>query len=248
MQPNRNIRSWTVITAVVLTMSAMGSHAGAWDIGTISEVQANRIGLSVQWTTQVEATNMDDIVALVLAVDEDDATTFFEITGGRIREVVSQRDVLPNGRTFGTGSEGLAKAREYAELRREMLQIELKARDIDDPVTIQEITLPRTTLYVASRTGAVQAFDAESGKQLWRASVGEHGLSVYGLAASSQYVAAVAGSTVYCLDAKTGKVLWQQRCSHAVTGNPTFSENYVFVPLWDGHLQAFPLSNAGRGY
>ncbi len=244
----RDQRFSAVCCAALATAAWWCSAAAARDVGIISEAQANRIGLSVHWTSQVEASNLNDVVAAVLAVDENDATTFFEITGGRVREVVSQRDIAPNGRPFGTGAEGLAQARAYAELRREMLQTELNARGIEETVALQEMTLPRTTVYVATRTGAVQAFDAETGRQLWRASVGELYFDVVGLAASPRFVAVVLASSVYCLDAKTGKVLWQQRCSHAVTANPTFSDNYVFVPLWDGHLQAFPLDNNGRGH
>ncbi len=52
-----------------------------------------------------------------------------------------------------------------------------------------------------------------------------------------------ANSTAYELDAKTGKVLWQQRIGHKLTGGPTVADGGVYFPAYDGSVYALRASD-----
>ena len=75
---------------------AMANHTISGQ-GMISRDQASRVGMVVQWFAQVEGVGPSELINLRLVVDENKSTTFFEVIGGRLREVVSENDISPFG-------------------------------------------------------------------------------------------------------------------------------------------------------
>lgn len=210
------------------------------DIGMISPVMANRAGMTVAWFTQLETASFRDLASIELVINENNSTTFFEVKGGPLREVISQHDISPFGKPFG-----IDDAEKYADIRREIMQARLQARNRSETVTVNKYTLPQTTVFAMNHMSTVHAIDGETGKTLWKTKVGSTVLPAVGLGANKTHVAVANGSTVYCLEAATGKVLWERKASHAIGDSPAVSDEAVFVPLINGRLEVMPIEMKG---
>jgi outer membrane protein assembly factor BamB len=218
-------------------------HVAAGNDGKIiSDVQAKQAGLTVHWSTQIQFGRQGKLIDAVLVVDENDAISYFELVGGGRREVISDRDIGPNGTILE-----IKGAELRAQDRKEVIEAELRFRGSEDEVVIQEYKVPQATLFTLTDGGTVQAINAETGKLLWTTQVGNPKYPVIGLGASKDHVAVVRGSRVFCLDAKSGHVLFEHQCSNAVMNSPAVSEETIFVPLNNGALMALPIKSKGAG-
>jgi outer membrane protein assembly factor BamB len=208
----------------------------------VSQDQAQRAGMVVNWFSQARGAGTSGLVNTALVIDEDKGATYFEVKGGRLREIISENGIGPDGERF----KDQAAAEEFANIRLEVIQKRLEFEGSTDKATVSKITIPKSTIYAMSQSGLVQAFDAETGRQLWQTEVGERSFPSSGVGASKKLVAAVNGSSVYCLEPETGKVLWKKRCESAVMGNPAATDDAVFVPLADGRMQIFDATTDGN--
>jgi outer membrane protein assembly factor BamB len=228
--------------ATMLAFAGWSAILGANDGDIISDVQANQAGLTVHWFTQIQLGREQKLIAAELVVDENESTTFFEITGGGRREVISDKDINAFGEPYG-----VAGAEQRAKDRMEVIQAELKFHNSSETVKINQYTVPRSTVYALGDGGAMHAIDAETGVQLWQTQIGNRRHPTIGMGASKSYLAVVRGSRVYCLDARTGKVLFEYQCEYAVTNSPAVSEESIFVPLINGALMTLPIKSKGAG-
>ncbi len=234
---------WLMSVSMIVGL-AVGLAAGlaASDDKIVSDVQARQAGLTVHWSTQIQFGVQNKLVSAELVVDENDAITYFELVGGGRREVISDRDLGPDGKVLG-----VAGAELRAKDRKEVIEAELRFRDSSDTIEIRQYTIPQATLFTLTDGGSVQAINAETGNILWTNQIGNPKYPVIGLGASKQHVAVVRGSRVYCLDAKNGHLLFEYQCNHAVMNSPAVSEQTVFVPLNNGALMALPIATKGAG-
>ena len=228
-----------LVTAPVVGQSA-GSTVGA------SDAVIHRAGLMVEWSSQAPVGVASELIDWELFVDENSATTTFEVTAGNRREIISQFDRNARGEILG-----IEGAERPAETRREYLIALHKARGKDDvEVKVQRFQKPTATIYAMSNRGEIAALDADSGKTQWVHSIRQLGLNRLpgiGLGVNKSYVAAVLGSTVYCLEASTGKELWSKPCKYSVGSSPAVTDTRIMVPLTDGRLEVFPIESKGIG-
>ena len=89
--------------------------------------------------------------------------------------------------------------------------------------------------------------DGDTGKIRWKRKIGQTKLPSIGVGASSNYVAATNGSSVYCMNARNGKVLWSRKCINAPSASPAVSDDYVYVPLMNNRVEVFTLKSDGLG-
>lgn len=229
----------SAIIAVVLT-SLLTINLSATDT-SISELQ--RAGLTSQWFTQLEVGARSKIVNMQLQVNEDKSTRYFLVEYGGTVERISQFDLDAFGEPFG-----IEGAEKHANTRKEIVMAELAAQKRKDiEVTVRPITLPQSTIYTVDSRSKATAVDADTGQHLWQTQVGNPKFLTSGIGSSKNHVAVINGSTVYCLAAETGKVLWSRTCRRAPSAPPSVGEYSVFVPLADGRLEGFSIENNGRG-
>ena len=251
----------------MLAVAMLSTPAVARDGGVISSASVSPAGLTVQWFTQVDIAPGGRVVDIDMVVDENNSTTFFAVEYGNSREVISQHDFNAFGRPYG-----IEGAQQQAELRKEILEKELEALGRDTDIKINKYALPETTLFTLSNTGLVTSIDGDTGKTNWKTKIGSRNRPTVGIGANEDFVAAINGATVYCLEAATGKIVFEQRCSAAVGASPAVTgklpepppadldgeeleefkrvnqvTGYVFVPLVNGRLQAFSLAKNGIG-
>ena len=107
---------------------------------------------------------------------------------------------------------------------------------------VERAILTGNRLTVLTSAGVVQEFDAETGQSLWTAPIGNENYPSLGPTASDKYVALVNGSTLYVLDRADGRPIIIRRVGGAPGAAPALSQEFVFVPLVRGRIEAYPLS------
>lgn len=208
---------------------------GVEDNQMISTSRARQHGMEVQWFSQIQVNpHRGSVIEMFLQVDEDRATTLYELTHDGHRHIYSEFDRNPRGEVFGR--EG---AKEWANLQLGIL----KEKNID--AELKEYVRPKSTLYALTSQGLIQSINAETGRTNWAVGIGNPKYPSTGLAANNDFVAVVNGSRVYCLDAETGLTVWDRQCKSGPSGGVAISQNYIFVTEVNGMVQGFPLN--GRG-
>lgn len=203
------ILSWIIVTLMCLCFSPTSCA----EEGMASETLVDKAGLTVDWFAQSGIGPRDEIVDWALNIDENNATTFYVVAAGNIREVISEHSLNAFGEPFGKDG-----AVEYIEIRKEVIAAELKSEGITDAeIKVEQFTLPETTVYLITGEGLVVALDAESGGNKWTAQLGSGEFPAFGIGAGDENIAAVVGSTIYCLDPANGSVRWSRRCKYAVS-------------------------------
>ena len=93
-----------------------------------------------------------------------------------------------------------------------------------------------TLIYAAAHDGTVQAFNAESGKRVWRAST-DYPLSAGPGTNGNLVVAGSNDGDVVALDAETGEQRWHVRVTSEVLATPAVSADKVFFAYgqWQAH-------------
>ncbi len=227
---------------LTILLCASGSTAFA-DDGTLSDSGLNRAGLTSVWFTASGISSGGKIVDWTLNVNENKSTNYFVVKAGTYREIISQNNLSPFGIPYG-----LDGGVEYIETRKEVLEAELKSEGrADVKVITEQFSLPKSTIYILGNNGILTSIDADSGHQDWSVGVGSVNLPGIGIGASNDHVAAVNGSSLYCIEAVTGKVLWSQQCKFGVATSPAVSADHIYVPLLNGRMEIFEISKKGLG-
>lgn len=106
---------------------------------------------------------------------------------------------------------------------------------------VQHAVLADDQLFVLTTAGVVQAMDAKTGSTDWVTRIGNPNYPSLGPAASPMYVALVNGSTVTVLDRETGNMKISHELSGGAGGGPALTDEYVFVPMFTGKMDAYSL-------
>ena len=89
----------------------------------------------------------------------------------------------------------------------------------------------------------VHTFDAETGRLLWSAQLGERTGFARGVAANSFAVFVTNADTFFALDKKTGRPIWKIDLGTIPTSSPACDEERAMVGLTTGKIYAFDLKN-----
>ncbi len=231
--PRLNLALFTAAT--MFAAALLSIHSASANDEILSTSRARQYGMEVQWFSQVEVdSSYGEVVEMFLNVDENRATTMYEIVHDGNREVYTEFDRDPRGNVMGKQG-----AKEWAELQ----QFIFKEKGVD--VRIEEYVRPKSTLYALTTEGVVQSIDAETGRTLWTSAIGNPDYPSTGIAANDDYVAVVNGSSVYCLDADSGLEVWNRRCKSGPSGGVAVSEDFIFVTQVNGRVEGFPMNENG---
>ncbi len=201
----------------------------------INTTRANQNGFELQWFSQISVSPaIGEVKEMVMTVDENRSTTFFELSYDGGNEVYGENDVNKYGERFDAQG-----AEDWAKLRQDIL----KARGVKSE--IKKYVRPKSTLFSLTTNGTVQCIDAETGKTNWTVTVGKHTHPAVGISANSNVVGVVSGPYLFCLDAETGLRIWKRECQSGPTGGVAVSDTHIFVTEASGLVEAFPLEDAG---
>ena len=172
-----------------------------------------------------------------LHVDSKRAETYYEIAADEEFEVISAKELDAYGEPLGDQG-----ARKYAEDRAELLRQRGHTK-----VTVTRRVVPRMTLYVLTTASLLQAIDAETGKTLWKATVGRPDLASVGPAVSDDYVAVINGLRLHVFNAVTGHRIWTEPIEHAAGVRPVIIDGLpngkvvVYVPSVSGEVFGYDI-------
>ncbi len=108
---------------------------------------------------------------------------------------------------------------------------------------VERAVLEGDRLTVLTSAGVVQELNALTGQTYWIAPIGNENYPSLGPAGNDKFVAVLNGSTLYVLDRKDGKPAIIRSVGGAPGAAPALSDDYVFVPLISGRVEAYPLGN-----
>jgi outer membrane protein assembly factor BamB len=103
------------------------------------------------------------------------------------------------------------------------------------------ISRTETMLFAQTNYAKLHAYDAETGRRLWTAALGERMGFARGVAANSWAVFVTNANMLYSLDRGTGRTLWKTNLGTIPTSTPACSESRVWVGMTDGMLMGFLL-------
>ena len=238
----RSIIREIALSAVAVTLVVAGVAQANDDV--VSNAIIQRAGLQVEWSTHSGAGARSRIVDWHLNVNENKATTFYSITAGKFRETFSENKLNSFGKPLSQDeSYGVS---DYIDVRKKVLTAELKHLGVENPeIKIDQYSLPESTIYLYSSTGSVSAIDADTGALKWQNRVGKTAFMSVGVGADNNHVAVINGSTLYCLTADSGKLLFSAKCRHGVSAGPSVSWGRIYVPLVNGRLEVFKIKERG---
>ena len=203
--------------------------------------QLERLGLKQEWFTHSGIAAGGELADWYLDIDPNKATTYFEIVGGDYSETFSENELGPNGMPVG-----IEFGLKLANIKSEVVAARLKSDTGKEvAVTVNQYSLPESTLYTQTDSGIVRSINAETGKIRWSKSIGRPTSESIGVAGKGNYVAVVKGVSVYCLNSETGAVLWSKRCESAPSAPPEIYQNLIFVPLINGRVERFDVNAEG---
>ena len=99
------------------------------------------------------------------------------------------------------------------------------------------------TLFLVSDDAKLHAINAENGESLWMRPFGEKGMSCLEPAVNSQVVAVLNDLELFIFNRRNGKQVFQARLPSAAAMPCELSESYVYIPLMNGRMIAFPLED-----
>ncbi|MCC6494529.1 MAG: PQQ-binding-like beta-propeller repeat protein [Pirellulales bacterium] len=98
-------------------------------------------------------------------------------------------------------------------------------------------------LYAVTNSGIVTALNAETGEELWSKQVGKPGYPAYGPSANADYLGLISGSKLYLLDRHDGRAQWVRPVGSAPSSGPALSNQYAYVALVTGRIEAYKLDD-----
>lgn len=105
---------------------------------------------------------------------------------------------------------------------------------------LEGATLEGNMLVTLSSAGFVEAFDAETGEQLWATRVGNPDHFSLGPAVGTDVIAVINGATLHVLNRADRVTLLSRELGGAPAGAPAIGTGFVFVPLISGRVEGYP--------
>lgn len=107
--------------------------------------------------------------------------------------------------------------------------------------TVEHAVVDQDRVIVLTTAGVLHAMDAETGATAWITRLGNPDYPNYGPAVSDRYVAAINGSRLYVLKRENGLEVMNISLGGGPGGGPALTDDFVYVPLFNGRLEAHPL-------
>ena len=103
------------------------------------------------------------------------------------------------------------------------------------------ISRTENLLFAQTSYARLHAFDAETGRRLWSADLGERSGFARGVASNSWAVFVTNANILYALDRGTGRTLWKTNLQTIPASTPACDESHVHVGMANGILLGFQL-------
>ncbi len=109
-----------------------------------------------------------------------------------------------------------------------------------------KISRTQDHLFAQTNYARLHTFDAETGRLLWTASLGERSGLARGVAANSWAVFVTNANMFYALDRGSGRPIWRHNLGTIPTTTPACDESRAMVGLTNGMIEAFRLKDVDK--
>lgn len=233
-----NVVNHRTISSMLLLLLVVSGQAWGQYVSQayLSSAAANRLGLRAVWNKQVVShLAYGKISEICQFVSAESNYELHEIQYDGHKTLIREHALDRRGNVLG---------KEQAAFLAKQTVIALKESGYQPEQVTHHV--PEITLYFASSDGVVHAIDAETGRILWRKSVGKPGYPTLRPAANEQSVAVIYGSTLYMLRRTSGEVYWETRLTGVPVAGPAISHRMVFTLAMNGFLEAFHLDELDK--
>jgi outer membrane protein assembly factor BamB len=189
-----------------------------------TDAEASQLGLVIQWQGQSQRTATGTgKTGIVLWPSNDKREGFIVKVGNRevakvdanqVDRAAVEKLIFAETRNAKLPKLGMQAAEAQAT------QIAKHYTVLKRNASVEKYDETITYLIAASRDGAVEGFDAESGKILWSTSIGDYTLPTYGPGVNDDFVAVSNGSTLYALDTRSGRLIGQRKLDESLAASP----------------------------
>jgi outer membrane protein assembly factor BamB len=254
-------RQVLLLIAAVLAIAAspMASLGQVSKQGLLSSEGAQRAGLTRMWFTHLEMdSSRGKMRGVTQHVSSTKAHTEFEVTFRGRSYLFSERDLDAFGNPVGVKG-----AKEVADKKVAALTLlatpavappanppaagadPAATKPASPPAEMPKVSMhviPEITIYATSERGLVHAIDGETGKTKWASFVGDPRFPTSNCGASDDVVCVFNGSRIYVLKASDGTLNWEKAVEGAPVEGPAVSDDYIFVPLLSGKVEAYQVN------
>lgn len=106
---------------------------------------------------------------------------------------------------------------------------------------IAHMSVDEDVVVMQASSGAVTAFDNESGRRLWSAQLGPRDAPSQPAVTNSDFAFVPAARKLYCLNKFSGELLWELKLPRTPSTSPAVSDDQIFYGSHDGSIFAFDL-------
>jgi len=233
--------------SVAFSMFGLGSSTGYSIDSLPTDAEANQLGLVVQWQAQSQRTPIGTgKTGIVLWPSKEKREGFVVKVGSRevaridanqIDRAAVEKLVFAETRVAKLPKIGMEAAEAQATKIAKYYNV------LNRDASIEKYDEAITYLITASRDGAVEGFDAESGKSLWSTSIGDYRLPTYGPGVNDNFVAVSNGSTLYAIDTNTGKLIGQRKLNESLAAAPQPVNNNIYCSTLGNAILSLDATN-----
>ena len=113
---------------------------------------------------------------------------------------------------------------------------------------IAHMVVDEDIVVIQASSGAVTAFDNESGRRIWSAQLGPRDAPSQPAVTNRDFTFIPAARKLYCLDKFSGELLWELKLPRPPSTSPAVSEDQIFYGSYDGSIFAFDLHRVRELY
>ena len=201
---------------------------------------AARLGLEEVWRRQMRVpAGAGSIVDQQIIAHEADPREYIEVVA-KVAEG-EEPPVLFRIATDQIGPDGLPIGKEEAQrlARREVRRL---ARRVEEP-TIRTSIVPRIQLYTAASNGTIDCRDAETGRPIWMAHVGNHRLNFGKMGIDDKFVTITNGGNLVKIDVTNGEPINTVRTTSIPLYGAIHAGDFSLVPTIRNGVEGYPLSD-----
>ncbi|MBN1904778.1 MAG: PQQ-binding-like beta-propeller repeat protein [Deltaproteobacteria bacterium] len=123
------------------------------------------------------------------------------------------------------------------------------SRPLDDEIEASPLVIDKT-VYIGTLAGTIYALDSETGAERWRFCAGDKltgGANWFKNTENKLYILAGSyDSVLYCIDALTGKVVFQYETGNYINGSPAVNDKYCVFGGCDAVIHIINLSDGKK--
>ncbi|MEM6471606.1 MAG: PQQ-binding-like beta-propeller repeat protein [Planctomycetota bacterium] len=229
--------SFSVTCVAFLCGSLLGTKP-LLAVELMSVSTSQRLGLEEVWRRQMRVPmGADSIVNQQVVVHESDPEIYVQVVSEAKEGSKPQLFFRISVESMGLNGQPIGKEEAERLARREVTRLKRKYGDL----RIESISVPRLRLYTAANNGTIDCRDAETGRALWMAQVGNARLNYGKMGIGDEFISITNGGNLIKVDATNGEPIRTIRTKSVPLFGALHSGKFSLVPTIANGIEGYPL-------